>query len=437
MVKITTGFLVFGAQESFNHVLSAIPYTTDPSQPFDAVAVLPNAQNHTIFNTLAQQGRLLAPIANFSGSPLAREDYTAPAPSQEEFEQACASFDILQQQLQSLPDFSNSADREAFLALALAHTRKAPIRASWAAHKAELVHYPLLTGLANPRAILEDLAGAKLLRRTLFDRVHICSNCASSRLNAREECIHCRSSHLDENALVHHYPCGYQGPEYLFLKERQLICPKCHKTLRHYGVDYDKPGTVLVCNACQQEMAAPEVGFVCTDCGQHIKGDNIDTQDWYHYELLPDALTTLQSGILPYRALASFIHQIPGAVSVNEFTAVLASMIRICGRYKRSMAAAMLVIENLSELRIQLGSQGVNTLFRLCGEMIAQIVRHADVVAANQDRLFLLMPETSPNHAHTAFKRIHDTLKQQTSHPMDIEFRLFDQTNADELLEHL
>ena len=36
-----------------------------------------------------------------------------------------------------------------------------------------------------------------------------------------------------------------------------LICPKCHKKLRHIGVDYDRPAVVYTCNDCENSFTSP------------------------------------------------------------------------------------------------------------------------------------------------------------------------------------
>ena len=76
---------------------------------------------------------------------------------------------------------------------------------------------------------------------------------------------------LAQQPIVHHYRCGWQEPEQRFIKGRAVICPKCRRELRHYGVDYDKPGSVLVCRSCQKAKPDPVVQFVCLDCANIVR----------------------------------------------------------------------------------------------------------------------------------------------------------------------
>ena len=52
-----------------------------------------------VFNTLVKHEKLLAPIANFSGDTLTRQDYSAPAPTLTEFHQAADAISSLVQRI--------------------------------------------------------------------------------------------------------------------------------------------------------------------------------------------------------------------------------------------------------------------------------------------------------------------------------------------------
>lgn len=140
-----------------------------------------------------------------------------------------------------------------------------------------------------------------LLSKAFVDRIHVCSRCESARLNAREECPECRSSHLREEAVIHHFRCACQAPEGEFISGRDLVCPKCRQHLRHYGSDYDKPGRVHVCADCGHKSTEAAIGFVCYDCGSHVDGDVVARRDIYSYRLTEEGLRVLtkRSVVLP------------------------------------------------------------------------------------------------------------------------------------------
>jgi hypothetical protein len=93
--------------------------------------------------------------------------------------------------------------------------------------------------------------------------------------------------------LIHHFRCAELREEEAFRVGADLICPKCRQQLRHYGRDYDKPGTVLRCAACGTSNSEPAIGFSCQDCGAHTDGEAASTRDIYAYTLTEEAVARL------------------------------------------------------------------------------------------------------------------------------------------------
>ena len=131
----------------------------------------------------------------------------------------------------------------------------------------------------------EALCQRGLLKREFFDRFNVCARCDSARLHVREECTNCHSSNLIDEPYLHHFKCAFQGPESEFRRGNDLICPKCRRELLHFGFDYDRPGTMIVCQACGHAASEPVVGFVCLDCGAHADSENCPTRDVYAYRI--------------------------------------------------------------------------------------------------------------------------------------------------------
>ncbi len=134
------------------------------------------------------------------------------------------------------------------------------------------------------------------LSPSFFDRVYECTNCGSAHFNVREECPQCRSSHLRDESYLHHFRCAYQGPEIDFRQGDDLVCPKCRREVGHFGRDYDRPGTMVVCETCGHTTSEPSVGFKCLSCSSHIDGDAIDTRDIHSYTLTEQASGFIEAG---------------------------------------------------------------------------------------------------------------------------------------------
>ncbi len=117
--------------------------------------------------------------------------------------------------------------------------------------------------------ILEIAEQEGLFQSEFHERVYCCNNCNGSYLNYREVCPKCNSSDSISQDLVHHFPCAYVGPIEDFKNniDDQLDCPKCNKTLRHIGVDYDKPSVLYTCNSCHHRFQDYYTKAKCITCG--------------------------------------------------------------------------------------------------------------------------------------------------------------------------
>jgi len=103
-----------------------------------------------------------------------------------------------------------------------------------------------------------------------YDSFYVCNKCFSSFMHFRETCPKCESSDIEVEDVVHHFRCAYVGPISDFFTDgdtsRTMICPKCSKSLKHIGVDYDKPSQIYSCNQCEHTFQDPIIRAKCSDC---------------------------------------------------------------------------------------------------------------------------------------------------------------------------
>lgn len=119
-------------------------------------------------------------------------------------------------------------------------------------------------------SIFEAAVERGFLSPTFVDLVHVCSNCHSGFINYREICPKCQTRKITTQHSIHHFVCGYIGPEADFFQGNKLVCPKCSRQLRHIGVDYDKPSVIMECEN-GHVFQEPEMETFCMRC--HTVGD--------------------------------------------------------------------------------------------------------------------------------------------------------------------
>ncbi len=406
--------------------IDGLEYTEDMNASFDVIAVFPDADITALYENMFSLKKMVCPVLNLTGKPLKRQDFAFDIFIEQNWSLIETPLRALLAKIALLPDISSSPDYSLLTCLALSYTREQDLMAQWNASVPELVDYPLLSGIASQRNHLEELTALGLLSASSFDKVHICSSCQSSRLNVREECVKCNSSHVDEHSLIHHYRCAYHGVSDEFEEENKLICPKCNHELRHYGVDYDRSGNVLQCEECKEIMTEPNIGFVCADCGTHSTGDAIKVRNWSNYSLTPSGQNALITGSLPKRAFASVFEHLKGVYTKHDFIAIALFSRETAIRYKRKLSAFRIEIVNLQKMRNEMGNQELNRTLAMLAEVISEVVRTTDAVTILEDALYLLMSETSSDAAKNAFDRIDKKIKTIISYPVKLQYQEYD-----------
>lgn len=425
--------------------LSALPeiedvaFTSDVEESYNAFAIVGGEQQ---WRSLDQLETLLSdarnncfPVADFSGAGISRADFSAEVLDENSIEEARRLFQPMVERIRSLPAFPDSGDRDALLALSAAVLRNGRIEAHWNPQRPELVSYPILLGLPRQQSILKKLSGMDLLRREFFDRVHLCKNCKSSRLNTREECEKCRSSHLRETRLVHHFNCAFQGPENTFQTSDGLVCPKCRRALRHHGVDYDKPGSVVQCLGCDHEGAESVVGFRCIDCGERTPAEMAEFRDWYHYTVLGDGEVAVRRGRLPQLSVEDLVSGLASAHSPRNFAILASHHLRLHQRYKRPITAWLITPTGLEEMQQRIGGKDSAETFRLFVEILDEALRLTDVVTTIGGTIAVILPETDAESSELAAARLRKRVETSLSERLVFEIEVYNGEQIQKVLE--
>jgi GGDEF domain-containing protein len=151
--------------------------------------------------------------------------------------------------------------------------------------------YPLLDALAdneqiNPFVWLGLMVQQDWLEEgVLVDRVRLCSNCGSGRLNYVDVCAECQALDISRQPSLHCFTCGHVGPQESFLKDGVLLCPNCLNRLRHIGTDYDRPMENYRCRSCQAFFVDADVQARCLDCGLSHTPDKLRVREVRDFRL--------------------------------------------------------------------------------------------------------------------------------------------------------
>jgi len=262
--------------------------------------------------------------------------------------------------------------------------------------------------------LLEWATREDLIWPDFYDRIYLCNNCGSGHLSYREMCPACDSSNMKSEDLIHHFSCGNIGPISDFKNgiDSSLTCMKCSKSLRHIGVDYDKPSIINHCLNCNENFQDYIVKAKCVYC-------KADTEVQY---LLSKNLSILRqtkkgrnaaiSGIVTadYN-LADDIH---GAVSMSVFTTMMHyELERIKHNNTLTTNFSVLYIENIFELLKKLGKTKEKTFLTELVHMIREGITPADFISiSNPSVIAICINDTLLINAQVMVQKVSDKIEE-------------------------
>lgn len=249
----------------------SIELVRDQDEQVDTI-VLSGANGRLLVSSRASKATAaIVPTIDASGQGIGGADITLPMLTPQTLMLALQSLAPIIERVRSLPkSVFESSDPRLWLLARLA-TRDGAAEPLRDVSAKSTIRYADEAAVPDLLSCAERLSRSGHLQRHFFDRLNVCPACSSARLLIREECRDCRSTDITEEAIIHHLRCAYQGPERDFREGQELVCPKCRAGLEHFSVDYDKPGTLIVCNACGHTTGEPAIGYLCLDCWS--KGD--------------------------------------------------------------------------------------------------------------------------------------------------------------------
>ena len=361
------------------------------------------------------------PIADFGNNNTLRRDFVGlnfDDGSVHEIEQ---SFAPIWRRLAEFPFNAVRESRTEMYILRLAYSRNSAITAAFDPNSRHLVKYPLLGALTGEQRTLEMLAHLDLLRRKHFTRTHACTKCKSARLHVYEACPSCGGANLQEEPLIHHYRCGCQEIEPHFKQDQLLICPKCHRTLQHLGVDYGKPGVALLCATCGSTNSEPFVHLSCLDCSAVTPANDAKTTDWYHYNLTEEGIRALQQGQLPQFDLAPLLANRTCAYTPREFRLLVTHELSVGKRFGLPFSVARITLSNIDALVRQHGAVAADAGFRRVVDAVVAELRTTDFVSTGTMQSMVIgFSGTSAKDVDIAIARVRSAIEETVPWSVEI-----------------
>jgi GGDEF domain-containing protein len=262
-------------------------------------------------------------------------------------------------------------------------------------------------GRGQSLAELNRLAAEGLLFAEPQDSVNLCPHCNDYYINFREVCPCCASPEIARVKTIQHFTCAYSGPETNFIKDGKYICPKCDRVLKHIGVDYAKPGEVVICRRCGQTSQESEINCLSLTCGAVFPPHQTIPFPINRYRLTAKGKEAAFRGYFASNGYGNVLQSFLNIYQYPFFEKCAAMEIKRSLRYKRPFCLIRLKITNLEDIEAQIGYQQKVSLIKELMVLCASETRETDlIVLCPDDDILLLLIETDEEPAVRVLNRI-------------------------------
>jgi hypothetical protein len=244
--------------------------------------------------------------------------------------------------------------------------------------------------------LLQAAVNEGLFSAEYSDRVYLCANCKSSHLSYRETCTKCNSTNTDSFDIVHHFPCAYVGPMTDFTNDLddKLNCPKCSKTLKHIGIDYDKPSVLHICKNCNHRFQDFNVRAKCMSCTHDNPVEQLVAKEIFTYTLSKKGEDVALRG---YSSTPKDIEEIIGTVKFDTYKTVVKYEVERIRQTEGSSNIVAVNIVNAGQFYAKVGSNGQQAFLRDIVNEIRSSIRSSDMITFYSSEIILITMNDIPS----------------------------------------
>ncbi|MGF1741441.1 hypothetical protein L4C34_10245 [Vibrio profundum] len=274
----------------------------------------------------------------------------------------------------------------------------------------ELYRYPLLDIYHNqdstPFRYLHRLQQLDILKvDNCVDRVRYCQKCDSGYLNYVDSCPACHSIDITSYDAVHCFTCGHVNDSSEFMSAHTMSCPKCSTTLKHIGVDYDRPLESYHCNDCKQEFAEANVIAKCLSCDFVNDVNGLKPTTFYAYKAGENA----QRFLFEEELNPNYNIQLQGTVNPSAFEAATLWKNQLSARHQHQDLLIGLKIANADEYIKQNGDVSYIEFMVQLSEYLEKIFRNTDLSCQyDDDLIYVLLPHFEHDFLKVVYARLED-----------------------------
>jgi diguanylate cyclase (GGDEF)-like protein len=290
---------------------------------------------------------------------------------------------------------------------------------------------------------LKYLADKQVLTKEFFDKVLLCPYCFNHDINVRETNPTNHSANINVVDMVNHFSCGYVGGEGEFLQGIKYVCPKCHKELRHIGVDYDKPGKIYLDMVTGEKFTEPEIYCQCRNCKNLFDADDAVRREIPAFVVMARAAEAVkQGGFTEINLEQELMDQEINVYNLRFFRRKFSEEIERAITFKRPLSLALVSVTNFEDILYAKGEVVARGLLKRLTTACKENLWNADILARYKKNSFInLLPEADKKDMEEAVNKFKETLAPLIADGLEVEVQSVsfpkDAETEEKLLEKL
>ncbi len=236
------------------------------------------------------------------------------------------------------------------------------------------------------------------------EEIQTCPGCEGGLLNFKNCCPNCESVDLHIEPFVHCFSCGNVGPIKEFMRHQELVCLRCQTTLKHIGIDYDKPLEDKICEHCQHRFFEPNTLFMCLTCDRGgdpgtLKGRKLST-----FSLTKKGEQFAKNRL---QKLAMDIGAFFDLINFNILELIIQWQARVSQRHEDvEFVAGVIFVDNIDALIQEIGFLKTEQQLVLFYENARSLFRKTDLLSVDDDKLFCFLTMTNLKYIGIIQERI-------------------------------
>ncbi len=246
----------------------------------------------------------------------------------------------------------------------------------------------------NHRNILQSMVKKGLLKQgPLMDELQTCPHCEAGLLNFKNTCPACYSIQIKKQSFVHCFSCGNIDVQSAFLNHDQMKCNRCQTSLRHIGIDYDRPIEDKRCMNCQHDFLETHVNTYCMVCTKLSDPATLETRPVFDYILDTQGeqlakRKEIKTGVI-FNAFSKHVDRDLFITSIHWQT-------QLARRHSSiHFSLISLMVKNKTALISAHGTVKTEKILAEFHEQVLLLLREGDLVTQYKHTLFFFLPMTS------------------------------------------